>query len=205
MRLSLLGGALGAAIAVVAGAAPAAAQSQEDNAWIKVCNTDPRQNKEFCQISQQLRTDSGQFLASLAIRETPGEARKLLVAAIPVGMLLQPGVQLQIDGAQPQTARYSICFPNACYAELPVDSNYITKLKRGGKLQVTTINQQAKQVRFDMTLIGFTAAYDGEGTNPEELQRKQADLQKELERKAQEARDRLVAQQREALEKAQSN
>ncbi|MEM7694424.1 MAG: invasion associated locus B family protein [Pseudomonadota bacterium] len=204
MRLGLMGGVLGAVMAAVAGSAPAVAQ-QGDNAWIKVCNTDPRQKKEFCQISQQLRTDAGQFLASVAIRETPGEARKLLVAAIPVGMLLQPGVQMQIDGAKAQTARYSICFPNACYAELAIDNGYISRLKRGGKLQVTTVNQQAKQVRFDMTLIGFTAAYDGPGTNPEELQRKQADLQRELERKAQEARDRLVAQQREALESAQSN
>ena len=58
-------------------------------------------------------------------------------------------------------------------------------------------------VRFDMTLIGFTAAYDSEGVDPASLQQKQQDLQSALEKKAQEARDRLVAAQQDAVENAQ--
>jgi len=202
MRLGVICGVVAAALTIAGGAVPAAAQSEDDNAWVKICNTDPQAQKPICLITQELRTEQGQFLASIAIRETPGEARKTVIASVPVGMLIQPGVQIQIDGANPQVARYSICFPNACYAELAVDSGFVSSLKRGGKLQLTTINQQAKQVRFDMTLIGFTAAYDGEGIDPTALAAKQEDLQRELERKAKEARDRLVAEQRKALEEA---
>lgn len=201
MRLAsmLAGLAIAAAVAVPAG--PAAAQD-DDNPWVKICNTDPNAQKEVCLITQELRTDSGQFLASIAIRETPGEQRRSLLASVPVGMLLQSGVQLQVDGAQPQTARYTICFPNACYAELAIDGSYINKLKAGGKLQITTMNQQARPVRFDMTLIGFTAAYESEGLAPQALQARQEELQRELERRAQEARDRLVAAQRRAVEES---
>ncbi|MEM8553000.1 MAG: invasion associated locus B family protein [Pseudomonadota bacterium] len=201
MRLALFGGAIALALSIGGTAVPAYAQ-EDENAWVKICNTDPQAQKPICLITQELRTDAGQFLASVAIRETPGEARKTLITSIPVGMLIQPGVQLQVDGAQPQTARYSICFPNACYAELAIDTAYIDKMKRGGKLQLTSINQQAKQVRFDLTLIGFTSAYDGDGIDPQALQQKQANLQRELERRAAEARDRLVAEQRRALEAA---
>ncbi|MEM8648428.1 MAG: invasion associated locus B family protein, partial [Pseudomonadota bacterium] len=198
-----------AGMAFVLGAAgavgPAVAQAPtpaDDNAWVKICNTDQGTNKTLCLITQELRTDSGQFLASVAIRETPGEARKSLLTSVPVGMLLQPGVQLQIDGAKPTQARYSICFPNACYAELAIDAGFVSKLKAGGKLRLTTINQQAKQVQFDLTLIGFTAAYDGEGMNPTQVAARQEELQRELEAKAQEARDRIVAEQRRAIENA---
>lgn len=203
MRLGLICGALAAALTLAGGTAPASAQGAgEDSAWLKICNTDPQAQKPVCLITQELRTDQGQFLSSIAIRETPGEARKTLIASIPVGMLIQPGVQIQIDGAKPDVARYSICFPNACYAELAVDSGFVDRLKRGGKLQITTINQQAKQVRFDMTLIGFTATYDGEGIDPQELNKRNEDLQASLEKKALEARDKLVAEQRKALEAA---
>ncbi len=207
MRLAKMFAALALATATALPAAPTIAQEaqqqqQQENAWVKICNRDPQANKELCLITQELRTDSGQFLASVAIREIPGEARKTLLTSVPVGMLIQPGVQLQIDGAQAQRALYSICFPNACYAELAIDAAFITRLKAGGKLQITTINQQAKPVRFEMTLIGFTSAYDGQGIDPQELQRQQANLQKQLEERAQEARDRLVAEQRRAVDEA---
>jgi invasion protein IalB len=201
MRLAsmLAGLALAAAVAVPAG--PAAAQD-EDNAWVKICNADPDAQKEVCLITQELRTDSGQFLASVAIRETPGEQRRSILVSVPVGMLIQAGVQLQVDGAEPTRAQYTICFPNACYAELAVDGAYINKLKAGGKLQLTTMNQQARPVRFDLTLIGFTAAYESEGLAPQALQARQEELQRELEQRAQEARDRLVAAQRRAVEES---
>ncbi|WMS42172.1 invasion associated locus B family protein [Acuticoccus sp. MNP-M23] len=208
MRFSSIGSALALFVAVAgASAVPATAQQAqpEENNWLKICNTDPQANKPVCLITQELRTDAGQFLTSIAIRETPGEARKTLISSVPVGMLIVPGVQMQIDGGAPAEAKYSICFPNACYAELPIDAGFISRLKAGGKLQITTINQQAKQVRFDMSLIGFTAAYDGEGIDPQALQQKQQDLQSELNKKAQEARDRLVAEQRRALDEASSN
>lgn len=202
MRLGIFcTAAMVAALAAGGVSAPAVAQTDE-NAWLKICSTDEQAKKEVCLITQELRSDAGQFLASIAIRETPGEARKAMIASIPVGMLIQPGVQLQIDGSKPDVGRYSICFPNACYAELAIDADYINRLKRGGKLQMTTINQQGRQVRFDLTLIGFTATYDGEGMNPKQLEEKQADLQRQLEDKAKEARDRLVAEQRKALEEA---
>lgn len=197
--------AVGAAGFTTTAAAQGAAQGQQpapENAWLKICNTDPQANKELCLITQELRTDAGQFLASVAIRETPGEARKALLVSVPVGMVLRPGVQMQIDGGDATKVDYSICFPNACYAELAIDAGFITRLKGGGKLQLTTYNQQGKAVRFELTLIGFTSAYDGAGLNPEQIAAKQRELQSQLEERAEEARARLVAEQRRAVEEA---
>ncbi|WP_108660437.1 invasion associated locus B family protein [Acuticoccus kandeliae] len=187
------------AMATALSPAPTFAQAAPDNAWVKICNRDPQANKELCLITQELRTDSGQFLASVAIREIPGEARKTLLASVPVGMLIQPGVQLQIDGNGAQRAPFSICFPNACYAELAIDAAFISRLKAGGKLELMTMNQQAKPVRFDLTLVGFTSTYDGQGINPQQLQEQQRALQRQLEDRAQAQRDKLIEAQRNAV------
>lgn len=188
--------------------APAIAQDQtgqapsaSENPWVKICNTDPQSKKEICLITQELRTDTGQFLASVAIREVKGEQRRLLLTSVPVGMLIQPGLQLQVDNNDAKKANYTICFPNACYAETALDNDaFIKQMKAGNKLRITMLNQQAKPVPFEMTLIGFTAAYEGKGLNPQQLAEQQKALQEELNRKAQAARDRLIEAQRKASE-----
>jgi invasion protein IalB len=201
MRMTTFAAAVLAALVAAPAAAQApAAPAQDDNAWVKICNRDEQAKKDLCLITQELRTNSGQFLASIAIRETPGEQRKVLLASVPVGMVIKPGVQLQIDGGQATKVDYTICFPNACYAELATEAAFITKLKAGGKLQMTTFNQQGKPVRFELTLIGFTSAYDGAGINPADLEKKQADLQRQLDERAKAARDKLVAEQRRAVD-----
>ncbi|MDQ0315670.1 invasion associated locus B family protein [Amorphus orientalis] len=212
-KLSTKAAALTTSIAVagaiaLAAMSPVSAQEaaeQDQNPWVKVCNTDPNTQKEVCLVTQELRTDRGQFMASVAIREISGEDRRVLLSAVPVGMLIQPGLRVQIDGGEQQQARYSICFPNACYAEMVVESAFVNKLKAGGNLKLTTLNQQGKPVNFDVTLSGFTAAYDGEALEPQALQQQQEQLQEELNRKAQAARQRLIEEQRKASEAAQGN
>lgn len=208
MKSTLAALGLGFAYAVAGAglsATPAAAQENQNNAWLKVCSTIPQTEQQQCFLQQELRTNQGQFLASVTIRETDGESRKSLLASVPTGMIIPQGVAMQIDGAEPERIPYSICYPNACFAERAIDEAFIERLKRGGKLALVTFNQAGKQVRFDMTLIGFTAAYEGDGIDPQALQQQQQALQRELDRRAQEARDRLVAEQRRAVDEATGN
>ncbi|WP_417668537.1 invasion associated locus B family protein [Roseibium sp.] len=197
-KRGLIGCAM-AALAISSSAVTASAQSEEqDSPWVKVCNVDPKVNKEICLITQELRTNTGQFLSSVAIREIDGEARKTLLIAVPTGMLIQPGLRVQIDGGKQVQAKYGICFPNACYSELVIDDAFITSMKQGGKLVLTTLNQQAKAIPLELTLIGFTKVYDGDPMDVAELQKKQEELQAELQRRADEARQKLIDAQKSA-------
>ena len=148
--------AMAAGLVANVGAQAQEVQPAEDSPWVKVCNTDPNANKEICLITQELRTDTGQFLSSVAVREIGGEARKTLLIAVPPGMLIQPGLRVQVDAGKQTEAKYGICFPNACYSELVIDDAFVTSLKRGNKLVLTTLNQQAKPVPFELSLAGFT-------------------------------------------------
>ncbi|NVK36271.1 MAG: invasion associated locus B family protein [Rhodobacteraceae bacterium] len=201
MKTHFLRGLIGCAVAAVAFSsvsisAPANAQEAE-SAWVKVCNTDPKVNKQICLVTQELRTNTGQFLSSVAVRQVADEARKTLLMAVPTGMLLQPGLRVQVDEGKQIQAKYGICFPNACYAELVVDDNFIGSLKQGGKLILTTLNQQAKAIPFELTLVGFTKVYDGDPMDVAALQQRQEELQTELQRRADEARQKLIDAQKE--------
>lgn len=168
--------------------------------WIKICNTDPKAKKEVCIVNQELRTDNGQFLASVAIREIQGEARKVLLIAVPPGMLIQPGLRVQVDNGKQEQAKYSICFPNACYAEMVLTDAMISSYKKGGEIILTTLNQQAKPVSFPISLKGFTKIYEGPALNPSEIEARQQRLEEELQKKVEQTRQDLMEAQKKAQE-----
>lgn len=171
-------------------AQPAPAAQPE---WIKICSENPKDKTQVCVVTRERRAATGQLLAAVSLREV--KDRKILVVAVPPGMLLKPGLQIQIDANKPTKAVYSICFPNLCFAEAEVKADYIGALKGGNNLIVTTLTQQAKPIKFDISLAGFTKSYDGEAIDPKKLQEDQVKLQEELKRKAEEARKQLIEKQ----------
>lgn len=193
--LALAALAIGAPVAASAQEAPEAAPTIAGAAWAKLCNPDPASGKELCLTIQEIRADTGQFIASATIRTIAGDSKKSLITAVPPGMLLQPGLRVQIDEGTQQEMKYGICFPNACYGELEIDDAFIGKLKAGGRLTLTTLNQQAKPVNFPMTLAGFTKAYDGPGLDTAAQQARESDLADALARRAETARQKLIEQQ----------
>jgi invasion protein IalB len=197
------GGILGAALVIAIAASPAVAQDAAapgqdvtvpEPEWVKLCSENPETNQEVCVISREQRAATGQLMAAVSIRQV--EDQTSLVAAVPPGMLLRPGLQVQIDDAEATGVPYSICFPNLCFAEAEIDSDYIEKMKRGRKLVITTLNQEARPVNFAISLMGFTASYEGEALDPVRLAEEQQRLQDELKRKADEARQQLIERQR---------
>ena len=187
-----------AAVFLAAATVPhiAAAQAPDPNLkWVKVCNTDPNTDKELCLVIQELRAETGQFIASAAVRQFTGESDISFVAAVPPGMLLQPGLRVQIDGGTQHELPFEICFPNACYGELKVDQEFVDAMKAGGQLTISTLNQGEKIVTFPLTLIGFTKIYDGKGLDPAGAQARQSELNRALQARAAEARKRLIERQ----------
>ena len=171
-------------------AQPAPAAQPE---WIKICSENPKDKTTVCVVTRERRAATGQLLAAVSLREV--KDKKILVVAVPPGMLLKPGLQIQIDNSKPTKASYSICFPNLCFAEAEVNADYVGSLKGGNNLIVTTLTQQAKPIKFDISLVGFTKSYDGEAIDPQKLQDDQKKLQDELKRKAEEARKQLIEKQ----------
>jgi invasion protein IalB len=179
----------GEATAPAAPAAPsgtATAVPQPD--WEKVCGT--VQEVQECHTSRKRLAATGQPIAQFLVIER-GD-KKLLQIAVPPVALIQPGVQVKIDDGEATGVKYVVCTPGECLALGEINADFIGRLKKGGNLTVTMLNPKGQPVNFDISLVGFTAVYDGPGINPEEAQARQQRLEDELKKKADEARQQLL-------------
>lgn len=149
-----------AAEAPAADAAATAAAPANQN-WLKVC--DPLPDGQQACIMRQVVLANGQFLGSFLLRDDPGqESRLLAVAAVPLGVLLPFGLTWQIDGAKPIRVPYMLCDPTSCATQLVINEQYVNSLKKGNTLKLTAKNRQNQDLTIEITLSGFTAAYDGD-------------------------------------------
>lgn len=167
--------------------------------WTKICTENKKTKKELCVVSQEIRSASGQFLASVAVREIDGDNRAVLIS-VPPGMLLQPGIRFKVDENEPREVDYGICFQKYCYSELPIKKNVVDEMKGGNNLTVTTFSQQGKAIAFELTLAGFTATYDGAPIDPDQIKAQREKAQQEAAEKARIARENLIKQQEEATQ-----
>jgi invasion protein IalB len=144
------------------GAAATNAAAPQQN-WLKVCDPLP-DGKKAC-IMRQVVLANGQFLGSFLLRDDPGqESRLLAVAAVPLGVLLPFGLTWQIDGSKPVRVPYMLCDPTSCATQLVINEQYVDSLKKGSTLKLTAKNRQNEDLTIEITLAGFTAAYDGEAS-----------------------------------------
>ncbi|MCT8974089.1 invasion associated locus B family protein [Microbaculum marinisediminis] len=205
---------IAAAIAISWASAPASAQDaggtppaapavqapssgQKLGSWIKLCAPDQanESKEDVCLVTQEVRTETGEFLASVSVQETKtAEGKRLVRAAVPLGTLIQPGIRMQIDEGKQVAGKYVICLPNACYAEMEIDDAFIESLKKGTNLVVLVINNQGKAVGIGLTLMGFTKTWDGPPVPMEELAQQRQKLQEELQKRAEEARKKMIDQ-----------
>ena len=164
--------------------------------WMKVCGKGPEAGaKQICVITKDGRLENGMPVAVVQLFEPEGEPRKLLRVTVPLGMQLQHGTRLIIDQGQPQQAPYSICFPVGCMSDYEATPDMVAKMKKGQMLTVQAINMQGTAISLPMPLTDFAKAYDGPATDPKAFEEQQHKLQEELQKKAEEARKKLEAQQ----------
>lgn len=146
--------------APAAGAAATPTAAAPGQNWLKVCDPLP-DGKQAC-IMRQVVLANGQFLGSFLLRDDPGqESRLLAVAAVPLGVLLPFGLTWQIDGAKPIRVPFMLCDPTSCATQLVINEAYVNSLKKGGTLKLTAKNRQNQDLTIQITLAGFTSAYDG--------------------------------------------
>lgn len=189
--------------------APAGGTAQESLAaiqtpWVKLCDNvpvddkTPPTTKKLCMVVQETRAENGQMLASVQVRELEGERPRLIVA-VPVGMSLQPGIRVVLEGqgqAQPQAMRYEVCLPNACFAQMEIQPDFLNRMKRSNNLNIQVVNMNNRAISLAMSLQGFAGSYDGQPVDPKAYEESQRRLQAELQRRGEEAQRRLMEQQR---------
>ena len=180
-----------AADAAATGDAAAATPASQN--WLKVC--DPLPDGQQACIMRQVVLANGQFLGSFLLRDDPGqESRLLAVAAVPLGVLLPFGLTWQIDGGKPIRVPFMLCDPQSCATQLVINEQYVNSLKKGNTLKLTAKNRQNQDLTIEITLAGFTAAYDGDAALTFEQFRQETSGENALEQVLQDRAEELRRQ-----------
>jgi invasion protein IalB len=190
-----------AAAAVLGTAGSVVAQSaatDTTDSWIKICRSDDKLKKEVCKTAYELRTPAGQFLASIAVVEATGEARKIVELIMPTGLLLQPGLKVQIDQGKTDDAKFGMCAPDGCVAQLVGTDAYTVSMKKGQTLTVTAFGQASNPVNFAFPLASFKAANEGKPLDAAALKKREEAIATEIHEKQKSIEDQLREEQRKA-------
>ena len=153
-------------------AAPAAAQQQQqqlqnitkttNGAWTLECGTVPANGQRICQMSQFANDpQTNKPVIQAAVLQPPGAQNAILRLIAPLGVWLRPGVELSIDGGQPNKLNFEFCLREGCIAQLPMTPGLVAAMKKGKAANLTLRNIRRQQVSLSVSLSGFTKSFNG--------------------------------------------
>jgi invasion protein IalB len=165
--------------------------------WAKFCNKPQDASvKSVCFTGRDARTEAGAPVLGTALIEPEGEPKKIFRVTLPSPIQLLYGARIVIDTNEPATAPFFTCLPNGlCMADYEATPDLIGKLKKGTTLAVKFMNVGGNEVSFPVALADFAKANEGPPTDPKVLEEQTKKLQEELQKRADEARKKLEAQQ----------
>jgi invasion protein IalB len=169
--------------------------------WTKFCQKGKDANgKQICFTGKDGRIESGQVVIAAVLIEQEGEPKKVLRVTLPLGMELVHGTRLIVDNNPPQQSPYVICFANGCMSDYEAAPEMLANLKKGQNMVIQAINANGAPLTLPLPLqeaggASFAKAYDGPPIDPKVFEETQKKLQEELQKRANEARQRLEAAQ----------
>ena len=171
--------------------------------WIKTCGVNQDNKKEICFVTHEYGTaqDQGPILA-MAVYEVKADKDHVIRLLLPLGFMIKPGFRFSVDKGAELSGAFDFCLPNGCFTESKIDVASFESMRKGTILNVSVQNPGGNLVTFSLPLAGMAKSFDGPATDPKVLeeQQKQAaeqarlqqeKLRQELERKAEEERQKL--------------
>lgn len=134
-------------------------------AWEVVCAT---AQPDACVIRQYGELAEGNRVLEVRVRKLEGvttQDGRQLPAVIriltPLGSLLRSGVTVKIDSSEAVTGAYEVCLPRGCIVEDPMAPEFLARFKGGAVANMSFgVVQQEQKISIDVSLQGFTAAFN---------------------------------------------
>lgn len=117
-----------------------------------------------CQMSQRLLSSDGSPTAEVNIFTVPDNPQAVAGATFitPLETLLTRGIRLTIDGGEPRDYSFQFCNRGGCIAQVGLQGDTLADMRAGSGAVVRIFSVAAPNtpVDLEMSLAGFTAAYD---------------------------------------------
>lgn len=132
--------------------------SKTETLWTVRCQEEDKA-RAHCEIFQRLIVkETGARVAEFAIGfpESKDVARGVIV--LPLGMLLQSGVEMKIDEGKPFAFKIRYCTQAGCFAYVNLDKTLLDLMRNGTVANFTFKAADGKDVNLQMPLSGFAKA-----------------------------------------------
>jgi invasion protein IalB len=130
------------------------------SAWSKFCFKVP-DAKMLCRTTITGTWDTGQIAVRVDLIEREGDGGARVQLYLPVGLYLQSGVKLTVDGGPPFWVPYVWCLTNACVAATLAEPELIREMEAGRSLTLEVVDSNILTVASSMSLDNFAAARNG--------------------------------------------
>lgn len=132
--------------------------SKTETLWTVRCQEEDKA-REHCEVFQRLIVkETGARVAEFAIGfpENKDVARGVVV--LPLGMLLQSGVEMKIDEGKPFAFKVRYCTQAGCFAYVNLDKALLDLMRNGMAANFMFKAADGKDVNLKMPLSGFGKA-----------------------------------------------
>jgi invasion protein IalB len=134
--------------------------------WTVVCAA----SGSPCVMEQLGKAASGETALNIQIERLKepqriGGQQVTAVANIltPTGVLLQNGLQLQVDGGAKAASPFFVCQTSGCVVRAPLQNQVLDSFRRGASARFTYAlldRNDVREVSANVSLSGFTRAFD---------------------------------------------
>jgi invasion protein IalB len=138
------------------------AEAPPGPAWVVRCNKEMKDEgtkRGRCEIVQRLivKETGKRFIeAAVSFPKDKSDARGVFV--VPLGILLQPGLQMKIDDGKPFKFQVRYCDGNGCFGYVDLNAQILDAMKKGTKLTLTFQALNQKVINVEITLKDFVTA-----------------------------------------------
>lgn len=139
--------------------APEAEQAQDP--WLLDCGEADGFSLGKCRLLQTIVIkETGQPLLTAALEVRPGEKDYSLVLKVPHGILLSPGMALEVKGVERMVLRFRLSDATGVFAATVVSTELLDAMKKGNTLKVSLVTANGQKIGIPVTLRGFTDAFE---------------------------------------------
>lgn len=128
--------------------------------WFVRCD-DKEKSKKQCEVFQRLIVaKNNQRLVEFAVAYVGDQKEPYGTVIIPLGTLVQQGLEIRVDDQQPIKNSIRYCTADGCFAHFDLDEKFINAMKKGKKVVVTFVLAAPKKLNVELSLKGFSKAVD---------------------------------------------
>ncbi|MCK8517087.1 invasion associated locus B family protein [Methylonatrum kenyense] len=112
-----------------------------------------------CEMLQRVTVEeTGEIIMEVVVGYMPERGMPMALFSVPLGIRLQPGLELKVDDNEAVRIGVDICGEDGCMASMLFDDDMLEQFRQGAAGTVTIRDARNQSFDLPISMMGFTAA-----------------------------------------------